>query len=154
MFKHLFQSVLIACFVGVAGHSLAADDKPATPTGLKGGTLISVDDAKKLSDGKGAQFFDTRAVLNFGKGHVPGANSISYKEKSEFKADFDGSQDQFDLAKLPEDKNARIVFYSDSPKGWKSYKAAVLSIKAGYKNVLWMRDGFEGWVAKSYPNEQ
>lgn len=154
MLKMLMQSIIVAGFVSFSGATLAADDKPATPATLKGGGVVSIDDAKKLSDSKGAQFFDTRAALNYGKGHVPGAKSISYKEKSDFKEDFDGSQDQFELAKLPEDKNAKIVFYSDGPKGWKSFKAAALSVKAGYKNVMWMRDGFEGWTAKGYPNEQ
>lgn len=154
MFSKIVRSIVFSSLVAAAGAGIAADDKPATPNSLKGGNAVSVDDAKKLSDGKAAAFFDTRAAINFGKGHVPGAKSISYKEKSDFKEDFDGSQDQFELAKLPEDKNAKIVFYSDGPKGWKSFKAAALSIKAGYKNVMWMRDGFEGWTAKGYPNEQ
>lgn len=154
MLRQTIHSLVFASLIGIAGVALAADEKPATPGTLKGGSVLSVDDAKKLSDGKNAQFYDTRAALNFGKGHVPGAKSISYKEKSDFKEDFDGSADQFELAKLPEDKSAKIVFYSDGPKGWKSYKAAILSIKAGYKNVMWMRDGFEGWTNKGYPNEQ
>lgn len=131
-----------------------ADEKPDTPTTLKAGKIVNVDEAKSLLDKKAAVFLDTRAALNFGKGHVPGATTVSYKEKSEFKADFDASQDQFDLAKLPADKGATIVFYSDGPKGWKSYKAAVLAIQSGYKNVMWMRDGFAGWSGKSLPVEQ
>ena len=154
MFHSLAKTLLVSACIAFAGASHAADDKPDTPAALKGGKAVSVDEAKKLADSKGAAFFDTRAVLNFGKGHVPGAKSISYKEKSEFTENFDVSKDQFELAKLPEDKNAKIVFYSDGPKGWKSFKAAVLSINAGYKNVMWMRDGFEGWTAKGYPAEQ
>lgn len=150
--RHL-KSLFFASLIGFSALVVAQDDKPATPATLAGGKVVSVDEGKKLSDAKAA-FFDTRAALNFGKGHVPGAKSISYKEKSEFKEGFDGSVDQFELAKLPEDKNAKIVFYSDGPKGWKSYKAAVLSIKAGYKQVHWMRDGFEGWTAKGNPVEQ
>lgn len=134
--------------------AFAADEKPDTPTTLKGGKVVSVEEAKALVDKKGSTLFDTRTVLNFGKGHIPGATVAAYKEKSDFKVDFDASQDQFDLSKLPADKNATIVFYSDSPKGWKSYKAAILTIRAGYKNVLWMREGFNGWTAKSYPVEQ
>jgi rhodanese-related sulfurtransferase len=130
-----------------------ATDKPNTPTSLAGGKVISVDEGKKLADDKSAQFFDTRNLVNFGKGHVPGAKAVSYKEKSDFKADFDVSVDSFEVDKLPADKAAKIVIYSDGPAGWKSYKAAVLAIKAGYKNVLWMRDGFAGWTAKSYPVE-
>lgn len=130
-----------------------ADDKPDTPAALPGGKVVSVDEAKKLSDARSAQFFDTRNPINFGKGHVPGAKAVSYKEKSEYKADFNASADSFELDKLPADKSARVVIYSDGPSGWKSYKAAVAAVKAGHKNVMWMRDGFTGWSAKGYPAE-
>lgn len=149
----LARFAVVAAFVFAVSPALA-DDKPDAPTSLKGGKVVSVDEAKGMLDKKAAAFFDTRAVINFGKGHIPGATIVSYKEKSDFKTDFDGSQDQFELAKLPADKNAKIVFYRDGPKGWKSYKAAVLSIQGGYKNIMWMRDGFTGWTAKNLPVEQ
>lgn len=139
---------------GFAATPAIAADKPDTPTALHGGKVVSADEAKKLLDAKGVAFFDTRAALNFGKGHVPGAQLISYKEKSEFKADFDATVDQFEIAKLPPDKSAKVLIYSDGPAGWKSYKAAVTAIKGGYKNVLWMREGYAAWTAKELPNEQ
>ena len=46
-----------------------------------------------------------------------------------------------------------IVFYSDGPKGWKSYKASVLAAKAGHKNVKWMRAGIAGWKKSGLPFE-
>ena len=131
--------------------AVADEIKPATPTSVKGARIITVDEAKSLLDKKAASFFDTRSPLNFGKGHLPGATLIAYKEKSEFAADFDAGLDSFDIARLPADKDARIVIHSDGPSGWKSYKAAVLAAKAGYRNVLWMRDGFAGWVARAFP---
>lgn len=133
---------------------LAADYKPDTPTAVKGATIITVGQAKELLDSKAATFFDMRNPLNFGKGHLPGARLIAYKERSEFKPDFDATLDAFDLAKLPTDKGARIVIYSDGPKGWKSYKATVLATRAGYRNVLWMREGFAVWTATGLPLEQ
>lgn len=125
-----------------------------TPTSAPGVKVITVDEGKALATSKGASFFDTRNAMNFGKGHVPGAVSASYKEKSDKVADFDASKDEFDLAKLPADKNARVVFYSDGPTGWKSYKAAVLASRAGYKNVMYMRTGFAEWEAKGLPIER
>ena len=153
MFKKTMAGLTAAFFLCVAP-VFSADDKPDAPTVLKGGKVISVDEAKSMFDKKAAVFFDTRAVINFGKGHVPGANMVAYKEKSDFKADFDVSLDSFELSKLPADKAAKVVIYSDGPKGWKSYKAAVLAVNAGYKNVMWMRDGFAGWTAKNLPAEQ
>lgn len=148
------SAILCAAFLLFLAATVAlAEDKPDTPNSLPGGKVISVEDAKKLVDSKGAIFLDTRSVINFGKGHIPGATSVSYKEKSDFKVDFDASQDQLDLSKLPADKAAKLVFYSDGPKGWKSYKAAVVAIKSGYKSVMWMRDGSSVWIAKGYPTE-
>lgn len=125
-----------------------------TPTTVAGAKVISVDEGKTLAAARGALFVDTRNAMNFGKGHVPGAVSASYKEKSEKAASFDASKDEFELAKLPADKNAKVVFYSDGPTGWKSYKAAVLAVKGGWKNVMYMRSGFAEWEAKNLPIER
>lgn len=131
--------------------TFAQSAAPATPTAVKGFEIVLVDQAKSLV-GK-ASFFDMRSAVNFGKGHIKGAVALPYDQKSELKEDFDASKDKFDLSKLPADKNATIVFYSDGPAGWKSYKAAVTAARQGYKNVKWMREGSAGWVAKGLPLE-
>jgi rhodanese-related sulfurtransferase len=138
--------MLFAC----AGLALAAD-KPDTPATAKGFEIITPEQAQGLI-GKAA-FFDMRSAINFGKGHIKGARAMPYGEKSDFTPSFDASKDKFDLTRLPADKNAVIVFYSDGPKGWKSYKAAVLAAKAGYKNVKWMRAGSAGWKERGLPFE-
>ncbi len=125
-----------------------------TPVSITGARVISADDGKALSASRSALFVDTRNAMNFGKGHVPGAITASYKEKSEKVEGFDASKDEFDIAKLPGDKNTKLVFYSDGPAGWKSYKAAVLAVKAGYRNVMYMRGGFAEWEAKGLPVER
>lgn len=124
-----------------------------TPTTLLGGKVISIEESRKLADGKTAFFVDTRSVVNFGKGHVTGAHAIPYKSGSDDAASFDATKDQFDLAKLPANKDQALVFYSDGPSGWKSYKAAVWAVKAGYKNVNYMRSGWTEWLAKGLPVE-
>jgi rhodanese-related sulfurtransferase len=129
----------------------AQDKKPQTPVTIAGGKVITADEAKGLLDGGKAVFLDTRSPINFGKGHVPGAKAIPYREKSEFAENFDAGKDRFDLAQLPADKNAMLVFYSDRPTGWKSYKAAVLAIRAGYKSVHYFRGGLEEWSNRKYP---
>lgn len=139
----------------LAGAALAGPNDPETPTELKGGKIITVDEAKGLIDRKTAGFFfDMRTPLNYGKGHIPTAVSVPYKGKSENTPDFDLSADQVDFSKFPQDKKARIIIYSDGPKGWKSYKMAVAAIKAGYKDVMWLREGFAVWEKKNYPLER
>jgi rhodanese-related sulfurtransferase len=152
MFTRLLLSLVVALTLA-STPSAAVDSRPETPTTISHAKIISVDEARILLETKAARVFDTRSPLNFGKGHLPGATLIAYKEKSQFAADFDATQDSFDLAKLPADKNATIVIHSDGPSGWKSYKATVFAVKAGYRNVLWMRDGYAGWTAKGLPVE-
>ncbi len=152
MFARLLLS-LVAALTLASTPSSAVDSRPDTPTTINNAKIIAVGEARSLLDTKAARFFDTRNALNFGKGHVPGASLLAYKEKSEFATDFDAAQDSFDLSKLPADKDATIIIYSHGPQGWKSYKAAVLSARAGYRNELWMREGFAGWTAKGLPVE-
>lgn len=140
----------LALFMWLSG---AAQAQSETPKTLPGGKVVSVEEARKLLDSKTAFFVDTRSVVNFGKGHVPGAKAIPYKGTSEDAATFDASKDQFDLGKLPPAKDHAIVFYSDGPTGWKSYKAAVTAVKGGYKNVSYMRSGWSEWSAKGFPKE-
>jgi len=57
------------------------------------------------------------------------------------------------MTKLPSDKETTILFHSDGPNGWKSYYASKKSVEAGYKNVLWMREGYSTWSEQGYPVE-
>lgn len=148
----LVTGIAFIIFLALTNLAVAAGD-PETQTVLKGGKIISVEEAKKLFDQKGAAFIDTRTAMNYGKGHIPGAKLVVYKGKSENRADFDESKDEFELAKLPPDKNTPVVFYGHGATGWKAYKAAIKAIKGEYKNVQWFRGGMEEWEKKGYPKE-
>lgn len=147
--NHL-QTVFLALFIAASSAATAAP-RVDTPTTAVGFEVITVDQAKALV-GK-AQFYDFRAAVNFGKGHIKGAIAIPYDNKSDDVVNFDASKDKFDLSKLPADKNALLVFHSGEVNGWKGYKAATVASKAGYKNIKWMREGMDGWMAKKYPVE-
>jgi 3-mercaptopyruvate sulfurtransferase SseA len=97
-----------------------ASDDSAAPADLKGGGIVSIEKTKQLLDAKSATFVDTRSVVNFGKGHVPGAVTAAYKEKSDEVVGFDGKLDSFELDKLPKNKAAAVAFSSDGPTSWKS----------------------------------
>lgn len=149
----LFRIAMLGALIAAATPSLASD-KPETPRSVAGARVITAAEGKALVTAKGAAFIDTRSAVNFGKGRVPGATSASYKEKSEPVENFDPSKDELDFSKLPADKNAKLVFYSDGPTGWKSYKAAVLAVKNGYRNVMYMRGGISEWEAAGHPIER
>ena len=141
----------VVCVLVFAGTSAMAE-KPLTPESVKGATVV--DDAfVKANHGK-MKIYDVRKKAEYVESHIAGAISVPYEEKSELAANFDASKDEFDLSKFPSDKNEPIITYCNGPRCWKSYKAAVLLIKAGYKKVNWYRnEGFPGWKSKGYPVE-
>ena len=62
-------------------------------------------------------------------------------------ADFDPAADTFDLSKLPGAKGDAMIFYCNGLDCWKSYKASVTAIKAGYTKINWLRGGMPEWKA-------
>lgn len=145
----MLGGLLLAAAIAIpAGKAIAAE----TPDSLAGATLVTADKAKELQ-AKGAVIVDTRVANEYAEAHIKGAVSVPYKEKSAKAPDFDASQDSFDLSKLPADKNAAIVMYCNAGECWKSYKASVVAIKAGYKKIHWFRGGFPEWKGKGFPTE-
>jgi rhodanese-related sulfurtransferase len=126
-----------------------ADDTPPTLTGAK---LVTAEDVAKAAAG-GAMLLDARVAAEYADGHIKGAVSVPYREKSDKAVNFDAGQDEFNLSKLPADKAAPVVVYCNGPECWKSYKASFLAIKAGYSNILWYRDGYPNWKSKGMPTE-
>jgi len=151
--KRLSTAFVTLGFLAATGAAYAADAHPETPTTAPAG--VKLVDAKGVQDlqAKGAMLVDTRKASEFGEGSIKGAISVPYDpEKSAKAADFDASQDKFDMAKL-KDKNAVIVVFCNSGTCFKSYKAAVVLSKNGYKNINWYRDGFPDWKARKLPME-
>ncbi len=148
MSKAVRSAVLVA-LVGVASPWAMASETPAS---LAGATVVTADQVKDLQ-AKGAVVIDTRVAAEYAEAHIKGAISVPYKEKSAKDVSFDASQDSFDLAKLPQDKNAPVVMYCNAGECWKSYKGSVAAIKGGYKKVNWFRGGIPEWKAKGLPTE-
>lgn len=123
-----------------------------TPKELAGAQVI---EAKQASDliAKGVTVVDARNEAEYLDGRVKGAVLIPYHEVSAKEIGFDAVDDKFDLAKLPQDKNAAILLYCDGTPCWKSYKASILAIRGGYKNIFWFRGGFPEWKEAGYPVE-
>jgi rhodanese-related sulfurtransferase len=150
MKKTLVLLAVLISVVSFASVILAAE--PITPTSLRGGTVIN-DGQAKANLGK-MKIFDVRKKAEYVDGHVAGAISVPYGEKSDKSVNFDAKKDSFDISKFPSDKNEPFIVYCNGPKCWKSYKASVLLIKDGYKKVYWYRNnGFPGWKSKGYPVE-
>jgi len=130
----------------------AAAEKPLTPESLEGAKVVTAEQVQSLMD-SGAKLYDVRKKAEYAEAHIPGAVSLPYKEKSEKSADFDVSKDKFKVEELPSDKTAAIIFQCNGERCWKSYKASVAAVKAGYSNVNWFRGGIPEWKEKGLPVE-
>ncbi len=147
--KYRFHFAAIVTFVFVLLPMAFAAD---TPPSEKGIVVVDPIKAKSLMDG-GVLVVDARVANEFAEAHIKGAKSIPYKEKSVKARDFDFSQDSFDLTKLPASKAAPVIFYCNGVECWKSYKASVVSVRAGYTKVYWLRTGIPDWKSKGLPIE-
>jgi rhodanese-related sulfurtransferase len=126
-----------------------AQETPATLDGVK---IVTAEQARDLG-AKGAALIDTRTANEFAEKTAKGAINVPYGEKSAKDTKFDKSADKFDLAKLPADKGAPVIFFCNSGTCWKSYKASVVARDAGYKQVGWFRGGMPEWNSKSLPTQ-
>lgn len=123
-----------------------------TPDKLEGVKLVTAEQARDLQ-AKGAPLIDTRVAAEYAEKTAKGAVSVPYKEKSAKDTSFDRKLDSFDLAKLPADKGAPVVFFCNAGECWKSYKASVVARDAGYKQVHWFRGGMPEWATKGLPTQ-
>ena len=115
-----------------------------TPRLLPGATVVDAKAVAQILE-TGGRYIDTRTPAEFQAGHVPGATLVPYVEKSAKDADFDAAQDQFDLGKLGANRDQPLVFACNGAECWKSYKASIAALKAGYRKVHWFRGGFPEW---------
>jgi rhodanese-related sulfurtransferase len=145
--KPLFYAAFFAATVATAP-ALAQE----TPPALNGVRVLTAEQTRDLG-AKGAALIDTRTANEFSEKSVKGAVLVPYREKSAKSVDFDKTQDSFDLAKLPADKAAPVIFFCNAGTCWKSYKASVLARDAGWKQVGWFRGGMPEWTQKGLPTQ-
>ena len=149
--KKLSIALALAVLTMLISTQVLAGKLP-TPKKLKGGTVVTAEEVRAMAGTEGGYIFDMRKALNYGRGHLPAAISTPYKWRS--KGSVVTRKGWFDINMLPEDKAATVIFYSDGPMGWKSYKASQTAIKAGYKKVLYFRGGSTSWINKGFPLER
>ena len=147
MKKRVWMQCAAVLAWGLLANAVALADE--TPTSLAGVKVVSAEEAKQLQD-SGVPLIDTR---EYAPKTVKGAIVVPYKERSTREDGFDASHDEFDLGKLPADKNAAMVFFCNAGECWKSYKASIAAFKAGYTHINWMRGGFPEWDAKGLPTQ-
>jgi rhodanese-related sulfurtransferase len=137
--------------LATATHSIAVDNLH-TPPSIRKATIVSAKEAQSMLSS--AIFFDVDRPRNSDDGRVPGAVPISGKWNSENTTNADISNDDIDFSKLPDDKYGKIVFYGQDVNDWKAYKATLIAVSAGYKNVYWMRGGIAEWRSEGLSSEK
>jgi len=121
-----------------------------SPEVLPGAMPVVAEQVKQLMAQK-VPLFDVRPQTQYQEAHIPGAVSLPYIMNSPKEVDYDDTADRFDLSKLPQDKNAPMIFQCNGAECWYSYKAARYAVKRGYKKVYWFRTGLPAWKAAGYP---
>jgi rhodanese-related sulfurtransferase len=106
--------------------------------------LIKADELQKMNkDAKGSVYvYDVNDNKTRTKeGLIPGATTLT------------GARD-YDVAALPADKKASLVFYCGGPKCMASHDAAKRAIAAGYTNSIVMSDGISGWKKAGFETQK
>ncbi len=124
-----------------------------TPEVLPGATILTAEQVKKLMAEK-VPLYDVRPPSHYREGHIVGARHVPYVLNSPKETEYDDAVDKFDLTKLPQDKNAPMIFQCNGAECWYSYKAARYMVKRGFKRVYWFRTGLPAWKAAGYPIER
>lgn len=88
---------------------------------------------------QGVPFYDTNLLEIWADGYVPGAIYLNVKDWEKL---------------LPKDKDVILVVYSANKLCDLSQEAARKITKLGYKNVLQMADGIDGWKLSGRPVEK
>lgn len=103
--------------------------------------VINSEQLKKVVDAKADDVvvIDARGPEEYQEVHIPRAINIPEKNFDEHKN------------LLPEDKNARLVFYCNGVKCGKSKRAAKKAVELGYKNILVYAEGMPVWEEMNYP---
>jgi rhodanese-related sulfurtransferase len=130
----------------IEGLSKEDENNPKASLIKRGGSFISVEDAKKEYD-LGVQFFDARVEEEFKEGHVKGAVLVDPTDDAIIKSK---SVPEF-LRKF--DPRYPVIVYCNGGDCDSSQLVAIRLRLFGFTNVKVFEEGYPAWKAKGYPVE-
>lgn len=148
------ESGLIICAAVVLGFSYTffsgkgffeKSESPATVTSARSGsapTPITLAEAEKLYESKGAVFVDARHYFDFRRGHIPSAINIPLAEFDSHRAT---------VAALPRD--TVIIVYCDGSECNSSIELAAKLYESGIGGVRIFFGGWQEWTNNNLPTE-
>ncbi|MCH9637861.1 MAG: rhodanese-like domain-containing protein [Betaproteobacteria bacterium] len=132
MKNYLFR-LFILIFLLFQVLSLAKADNLA-PEVVMGARTISTATTELFVE-KGYVLIDVRGIDDYSNGHISGAYHLPVKSE-EFTSE--------NLQKIVE-RDQAVIFYCNGINCMGSSMASVKAVEWGWINVLYYRDGFEGW---------
>lgn len=136
MYRPIIMLLTAAFFLslGIRADSASACDgmKQASTAQTADARLININQLNTLLSHQSVYLIDSRSREAFSAGHIQGAYNLPLAE--------------FDLRRLPADKNAKLVFYCGGPKCNLAPESARKAIQAGYANVYVFDGGWYGWT--------
>ena len=174
MIKAVISIALVAIIL--AGRAQAADVsepagyrlekyRAATPTTLRGGQVVTTQEAEKIWRSGSASFVDVlprpprpktlpEGTIWHDKPRLDIPGSIwlpdtGYGELAPSMADYFASG----LRKVSGGDKTRLLVLYCLEDCWMSWNAAKRALALGYTNIAWYRDGTDGWSAAGLPLE-
>ncbi len=98
---------------------------------------ISTEDLAAGLKAKTLQVFDNNTRAIFEENHIPGAVYMDVRHP--------------DVALLPQDKAAHLVFYCKNTWCMASHAGARFAMEQGYKNSRVYGEGIDGWIKAGQP---
>lgn len=145
------QQMMVVLFLASSSPAFSAETKTTAKTAVATKVeahgelkLIKAGELQKMNkESKGTVYvYDVNDNKTRTKeGIIPGATTLI------------GARD-YDVAALPADKTANLIFYCGGPKCMASHDAAKRAIAAGYTNSIVMSDGITGWKKAGYETQK
>ena len=103
--------------------------------------IAIADAARSFESQKGVLYLDARSAADHAARRIPGAMHVDISS--------------FDAENAPAAvRQAReIIVYGQDPGSARAIALTKRLLRAGYKRVSFMRDGMNGWIARSLPTE-
>lgn len=130
-----FRRLLLSCLAGMLMPAAAV--AVGIPEGV---VAITAPEVRRMVEDDTVLFVNVLSHIEYEMQHIPGSINIPLDELGQ-------------PGRLPDDKDASIIFYCNGMACPYSRRASELAVKLGYTQVHWFRGGILEWRNYQYPME-
>lgn len=118
--------------------------RSVTPESIEGARVVTASEVRELSKKSNIYIIDSRSLLEYSEGHIPGAITVPVIRNR-------NSLYSYDIKKISKLKAKSLIFYCNGVECPLSYNAIVIAKQKGcLKKLYWFRGGMEEWIKHSY----